>query len=204
VSALFAREGFYVHQRRPCDCMRGAIATYLGLPYELTPDISGLDDATTFWSDWTEWLAGCGLALTAFACAPGHLQRWIAIVGGTPPGPMHAVVMRGTELLHDPAPEPNRLRSVAREDVLCAMVIGGRDDTAWPQRISAEMSAALAAGSQDCWCLARLMDAPWNVELLRLRGQLVEAEQMRARLDRVEHRWPAASIAPAAQARQAI
>ena len=112
--------------------------------------------------------------------------------------------MRGTELLHDPAPEPDRLRSVARESVLCAIVIGARDDTAWPQRISEAMNAALAAGSQDCWCRTRLMDAPWNVELLRLRGDLVEAEQMRARLDRVEHRWPAAAIVRAAQARQGI
>jgi hypothetical protein len=31
--------------------MRAVVATYLGLPYEATPEISGLADSATFWSD---------------------------------------------------------------------------------------------------------------------------------------------------------
>lgn len=187
----------YVDQRTPCDCMRGAVATYLGLAYELTPDISGRRDAETFWSDWAEWLATLGLVIATFACAPGHLRRWIAIVGRTQPGPLHAVVMTGTSLLDDPAPPADRMPAVARHDVLCALVMGPRGDTAWATRISEDMRAALAAGSGHAWCLQRLMDAPWNVDLLRLRGEHAEADAMRDRLDRLVHRWPVAAITAA-------
>ena len=55
--------------------MRGAVATYLGMSYELTPEISGRRDATTFWEDWAQWFASCGLVMATFACAPGHLDR---------------------------------------------------------------------------------------------------------------------------------
>ena len=75
VTLIYARERGYVNQRTPCDCMRGAVATYLGLPYEQTPDISGRRHAHTFWSDWAEWLATRGLVMATFACAPGHLAR---------------------------------------------------------------------------------------------------------------------------------
>jgi hypothetical protein len=196
VSGLFARDGFLVDQRTPCDCMRGAVATYLGLSYELTPAISGRHDATTFWADWAEWLASHGLVMATFACAPAHLDRWVAIVGRESPGPLHAVVMSRSELFHDPAPPAERLRVVERDDVFCAMVIGPLDDAHWPLAISAAMSTALAAGSPDAWCLRRLMDAPWNVDLLRLRGQHQEADAMRRRLGKVTGVWPAALIAP--------
>jgi hypothetical protein len=197
VNLVYAREGVFVDQRRPCDCMRGAVATYLGLPYELTPDISGRHDAATFWADWAEWLARLGFGMATFACAPGHLQRWIAIVGPTQSGPMHAVVMSGTQLNHDPAPPKDRRSFVAREDVLCAIVIGPIADTTWPARISEAMRSALASGSHDSWCLQQLMDAPWNVALLRLRGQHEEADAMRERVEAVVQRWPDASIAAA-------
>jgi hypothetical protein len=196
VSGLFARDGFLVDQRTPCDCMRGAVATYLGLPYELTPEISGTHDATTFWADWAEWLASCGLVMATFACAPAHLDRWVAIVGRHSPGPLHAVVMSRSALFHDPAPAHERLLVVDRDDVFCAMVIGPLDHSHWPRGISEAMSAALASGSTDTWCLRRLMDAPWNVDLLRLRGQHQEADAMRRRLGQVRGVWPAASIAP--------
>jgi hypothetical protein len=196
VSGLFARDGFLVDQRTPCDCMRGAVATYLGLPYELTPEISGTHDATTFWADWAQWLASCGLVMATFACAPAHLDRWVAIVGRERAGPLHAVVMSRSALFHDPAPLEERLRVVDRDDVFCAMVIGPLDESGWPQTISETMSAALASGSADTWCLRRLMDAPWNVDLLRLRGQQQAADAMRRRLGQVRGVWPAASIAP--------
>src|ERR1700709_2010768 len=95
-----ARDGVTVEQRTPCDCMRGAVATYLGLSYELTPDISGRHDATTFWEDWRQWLRSRGAVMGTFACAPGHLDRWIAIVGHESSGPLHAVVMSRRELFH--------------------------------------------------------------------------------------------------------
>lgn len=197
VTLLHARAGVFVDQRTPCDCMRGAVATYLGLPYEQTPDISGRRDAGTFWSDWAEWLATLGLVMATFACAPGHLPRWIAIVGRTHPGPLHAVVMAGTHLLHDPAPPADRMAAVARGDVLCALAMGPLGDTSWAGDISNAMGRALASGSGHSWCLQRLMDAPWNVDLLRLRGQHAEADAMRARPGRLVHRWPATAIAAA-------
>jgi hypothetical protein len=197
VTLHVAREGVYVEQRRPCDCMRGAVATYLGLAYELTPDISGRRDAHTFWSDWAEWLATLGLVMATYACAPGHLSRWIAIVGRTHPGPLHAVVMTGTHLLHDPAPPTVRVSAVARHEVLCAMVIGPLGDARWASEISKAMAGALTDGTGHSWCLQRLMDAPWNVDLLRLRGQHAEAEAMGDRLAGLVHCWPAAAIAAA-------
>jgi len=36
--------------------MRAVVATHLGLPYEATPEISGLAGSATFWSDWSRWL----------------------------------------------------------------------------------------------------------------------------------------------------
>ncbi len=44
---------------------------------------------------------------------------------------------------------------------------------------------------------AAVMYAPWNVELLRLRGQHAEADAMRDRLAPLVHHWPAAAIAAA-------
>lgn len=59
------------------------------------------------------------------------------------------------------------------------------------------MRDALAAGSGLSWCLQRLMDAPWSVDLLCLRGRHAEAEAMRGRLDGLAHHWPAGAIAAA-------
>jgi hypothetical protein len=184
-----------VDQRSPCDCMRGAVATFLGLPYELTPDISGRRDDETFWSDWTGWLARVRLEMATFPCAPGHLERWIALVGKTRPGPLHAVVMSGTELLHDPAPAADRLTKVERHEVYCALVIGWAADPDWATRISHDMAELLENRDERVWALERLIDAPWNIDLLRMRGQDDEAEAMAERLTHVAHHWPSASIA---------
>jgi hypothetical protein len=132
--------------------------------------------------------------MATFACAPAHLPRWIAIVGRTHPGPLHAVVMTGTHLLHDPAPPADRMTAVTRGDVLCALAMGPLGDTSRATDISEAMRGALAAGNGHAWCLQRLMDAPWNVDLLPLRGQDVEAEALAERLDRLVHHWPAAAI----------
>jgi hypothetical protein len=62
-------------------------------------------------------------------------------------------------------------------------------------RISREMSELLAADDARVWALDRLIDAPWNVDLLRIRGQDDEADAMAQRLAHVVHHWPSASIA---------
>ena len=105
--------------------------------------------------------------------------------------------MAGTHLLHDPAPPTDRMTAVTRSDVLCAVAMGPLRDPSWAGDISEAMRSSLASGSGHVWCLQRLMDAPWNVDLLRLLGQEAEADAMAARLDGLVHRWPAASIAAA-------
>ena len=174
--------------------MRGAVATLLGLPYELTPEISGRRDHETF-SDCTGWLDRVRLEMATFACAPGHLERWIALVGRTRPGPLRAVVMSGTRLLHDPAPPAERLATVQRHEVFGALVIGWAADPRWAVRISHEMTHLLEAGDERVWELEHLIDAPWNIDLLRMRGQHDAAETMAQRLANVVHHWPDAAIA---------
>lgn len=170
------------HQRGPCDCMRAVIATYLELRYEQTPDISGLADAATFWSDWSDWLRRRGLTLATYDFAPGHLRRWIAIVGLQSGGPLHAVLMSGTELRHDPKLGPDRMTSVRPADIMCAIVIGPLADHAWSDRITAEIALHVSRGSPLVWCLPRLMDSDWGVGMHRLRGEHAQADAMAARL----------------------
>jgi hypothetical protein len=57
MSLACVRDGVFADQRRPSDCMCVAVGTYIGLPYELTPDVSGRRDATTSRSGWAEWVA---------------------------------------------------------------------------------------------------------------------------------------------------
>jgi hypothetical protein len=171
-----------VHQRGPCDCMRAVVASYLGVPYEATPEISGLADSATFWSDWSRWLRRRGYTFATFDFAPGHLQRWIAVVGRGYGAPLHAVLMSGTELLHDPLLGADRLTRVDRGDVMCAIVIGPLGSTDWSDRITQEISLAVSYGSPLVWCLERLMDSQWGVGMYRLRGQHHEADAMERRL----------------------
>lgn len=171
-----------IDQRGPCDCMRAVMATYLGVPYDRTPAISGLADAATFWARWSAWLRARGQTMAAYDFAPGHLRRWIAVVGRGHLAPMHAVVMAGTELYHDPMPEPDRLARVQRGQVMCAIVVGPRDEREWSERITREIAAAVSRGSPLVWCLERLMDSQWGVGMYRLRGQQREADAMRRRL----------------------
>lgn len=162
--------------------MRAVVATYLGVPYEATPDISGLSDAATFWSDWSRWLRRRGHTMATYDFAPGHLSRWIAVVGRGYNAPLHAVLMSGTELYHDPLLGPDRLRRVERGDVMCAIVIGPLATTDWSEEITRQISRAVSCGSPRVWCLERLMDSQWGVGMYRLRGQLSEAEAMERRL----------------------
>jgi hypothetical protein len=162
--------------------MRAVIASYLQVPYESTPEISGLADAATFWSDWSRWLRGRGYTMATYDFAPGHLKRWIAVVGRGYGSPLHAVLMSGTELFHDPMLGPDRLTRVERGDVMCAIVIGPLAATAWSEAITHQIRLAVADGSPLVWCLERLMDSPWGVGMYRLRGQLHEAQAMERRL----------------------
>jgi hypothetical protein len=162
--------------------MRAVVASYLRVPYESTPEISGLADAATFWSDWSGWLRRRGYTFATYDLAPGHLRRWIAIVGRGYGTPLHAVLMSGTHLYHDPLLGPGRLTRVERGDVMCAIVIGPIGETAWSDRITREISLAVSYGSPLVWCLDRLMDSQWGVGMYRLRGQVSEAEEMERRL----------------------
>lgn len=162
--------------------MRAVVASYLGLPYEATPAISGLKDSATFWSDWSRWLRRRGQTIATYDFAPGHLNRWIAVVGRGYGAPLHAVLMSGTELMHDPMPGPDRLTRVDRGDVMCAIVLGPIAATDWSDEITRQISLAVSYGSPLVWCLERLMDSQWGVGMYRLRGQLHEAAEMERRL----------------------
>lgn len=162
--------------------MRAVVATYLGLPYELTPAISGLADAATFWGDWNRWLLRRGYTMAAYDYAPGHLQRWIAIVGSDARGPLHAVLMAGTELFHDPILDGDRLTRVERSHVRCAIVIGAAAHAAWTDQITHEIGLAVSRGSSLVWCLEDLMDCEWGVGMYRRRGRHADADAMQRRL----------------------
>lgn len=162
--------------------MRAVVASYLKLPYETTPEISGLADSATFWSDWSRWLRGRGYTFATYDFAPGHLKRWIAVVGRGYGAPLHAVLMSGTQLYHDPMFGPDRLRRVDRGDVMCAIVIGPLGSTDWSDAITNDISRSVSYGSPLVWCLERLMDSQWGVGMYRLRGQLRDAEEMERRL----------------------
>lgn len=165
--------------------MRAVVASYLEVPYESTPQISGLADSATFWSDWSRWLRRRGYTLATYDFAPGHLRRWIAVVGRGYGAPLHAVLMSGTKLDHDPLLGPDRLQRVERGDVMCAIVIGPIDTTDWSDAITRQISVAVSYGSPLVWCLERLMDSQWGVGMYRLRGQLSEAAEMELRLGHV-------------------
>lgn len=182
VTALAAGSPGLVDQRGPCDCMRAVIASYLGLPYESTPAISGLANSATFWPDWSRWLRLRGYTIATYDFAPGHLHRWIAIVGRGHRAPLHAVLMSGTELLHDPMPPPDRLQRVQRSEVMCAIVLGPIGATDWSDEITRQISVAVSYGSPLVWCLERLMDSQWGVSMYRRRGQLHEAAEMERRM----------------------
>ncbi len=162
--------------------MRAVVASYLRVPYEATPDVSGLADSATFWSDWSRWLRRRGYTFATYDFAPGHLRRWIAVVGRGYGAPLHAVLMSGTQLYHDPMLGRDRLQRVERDDVMCAIVIGPLGATDWSETITNDIARAVSHGSPLVWCLQRLMDSPWGVGMYRLRGQLDEAEQMERRL----------------------
>jgi hypothetical protein len=162
--------------------MRAVVASYLEIPYEWTPEISGLSDAATFWSDWSGWMRRRGYTMATYDFAPGHLRRWIAILGRGHDQPLHAVLMSGTELLHDPMLGAGRMTRIERGDVMCAVVIGPVNETDWSDAITHEISRRVSYGSPLVWCLDRLMDSQWGVGMYRLRGMHHEAEAMERRL----------------------
>lgn len=181
--------------------MRAVVATYLDLPYEATPEISGLADAATFWSDWSGWLRRSGHTMATYDFAPGHLRRWIAIVGRGHGAPLHAVLMSGTELEHDPMLGEDRLTRVRRPEVMCAIVIGPLAESEWSDRITHEIRGAVSRGSPLVWCLDRLMDSQWGVGMYRLRGWHREADAMQQRIGAGGAGGAASADEPAAEAR---
>lgn len=173
-----------VEQRGERDCVRAAMATYLGVPYESTPSVDPLADRVTFWPTWNAWLADSGRELCLYGWAPGFLDRWVALVGrDLPMG--HVVVMAGTEVWHDPHP-PDRRVTVRRPDFRAALVVGELGATDWREAISAELRRAAATGDERVWRIERLVESDWAVQQYRLRGEHDLADAMAARLNEME------------------
>ena len=108
--------------------------------------------------------------MATYDFAPGHLRRWIAVVGRGHDAPLHAVLMAGTQLLHDPMLGAGRMTRIDRGDVMRAVVIGALAETEWSDAITREISRNVSHGSPLVWCLDRLMDSQWGVGMYRLRG----------------------------------
>jgi hypothetical protein len=175
-----ARGDGLIFQRGDRDCMRAAVATYLRLPYSAMPAIDRQHDPLTFWTRWMDWAATRGLVMSVSAWAPGHLERWIAVVGRDGPM-MHCVVMAGTELYHDPALPENRVQRIERDDVMGAVVIG---EPGLGERVSDGLRRGVAAGDPRIWRIERLWDCPWAVQTYRDRGEHDRAAAMQRRLDK--------------------
>lgn len=111
---------------RADDCLGCAIATVLQIPIDRLPDIQ-LDSRLAAGEDpakiadeadgiWRAWLADRGLQMVVHTDSlPVDRPRWIGIVPVEGHFASHCLVMRGTELLHDPARKvPDELRERCR------------------------------------------------------------------------------------------
>lgn len=129
-----------VIQRGPADCVRACLCAVLGLePEQLTvgdkpaPEIN----ADRWWVEGSEALRRFGLCLVETSPAylmQSHLSEvyWIGLVPSHFRDGGHAIVMRGMELVHDPARSEPRyttesVAEVASRNALCAAMIAMRD-----------------------------------------------------------------------------
>jgi len=154
------------------DCLRGAVATVLGIDYEDTPPADGFapDEARELWRQWAD---ARGLVMRQnLTHAPAWLDLWIAVVVGGEH--LHSVVMRGGRLLHDPLPGSPR-QTVGRRDVLASMIVGPRP---WVDAVSARRDELLRAGSPDVWTLDTPHAAAWH----RANGREAQAREMERRI----------------------
>lgn len=176
-----------VVQRGEFDCMRAAVATVLGIPYEATPPIdSGGRGAhvgsEAFSAAWREWAATRGLTLRVFCShCPTFLDAWIAVVDGYGrPDMRHSVVMRGARFAHDPSPHAHaRRRTVTAADVRQAIVFAPAEKV---EQIRQRMAELAAAGSPALWPITNPDDTPHGVRVLCMQGRLLEARAMAQRI----------------------
>jgi hypothetical protein len=149
------------------DCLRGAVATVLGIDYDDTPAADAYSpDARDVWHDWAD---ARGLKVNQnMSHAPAYLPLWIAIVVGQ--AELHAVVMRYGRLLHNPSPGSPQ-QAIGRRDVQASMLIG---DPAWVDATKQRTLELVAQGSPEVWELQTQHAAAWH----RANGREARARAM--------------------------
>lgn len=139
-----------VYARGGGDCMRGAMATLLGIPYEAAPEAHPTLEPDVY----RAWLAGHGLVMSQSPThAPVFVEFWIATVFVPRP---HAIVMHADRLFHNPAPydPPDDCRDY---HVMSATIVGPRD---WVDEANAHTRAFIAEGSPHVWALPAAIAGP--------------------------------------------
>ena len=154
------------------DCLRGAIATVLGIDYEDTPPADGflVGEARELWREWAD--ARELVMRQNLTHAPAWLDLWIAVVVGGEH--LHSMVMRGGRLLHNPLPGSPQ-QTVSRRDVLASVIVGSRP---WVDAVSARRDELLRASSPAVWTLDTPHAAAWH----RANGREAQAREMERRI----------------------
>lgn len=165
------------------DCLRGAVATVLGIDYEDTAQADGYapDEARELWKQWADER---GLIVAQnLTHAPAWLDLWIAVVVADQA--LHSVVMTRGRLLHNPdAGSPQQ--AIGRRDVLASMIVGNR---AWVQTTRERTLELLRAGDPRVWTLDNPHAAAWH----RQHGRELEARAMEQRISQRTRRAVAAA-----------
>jgi hypothetical protein len=113
----------FITQRAEDDCVRAAVASLLGIAYELLPDVD--HDSQDWIGDFNKALreGGWPFALITSSAQPVLPGRWIAVVPSlTKPNTWHAVVMDGPHLLWDVGSKA-KYQSVAVNQAKCAIYV---------------------------------------------------------------------------------
>jgi hypothetical protein len=116
-------------QRTGSDCLRCCVASVLGLSWSEVPDFVKLHGV-----EWdvplSEWARDRGIEVVRVRCtSDGEMLptagrgTWIA-TGSTTRGTSHAVVYRGTEMVHDPHESREGLEEITGAVFLSAGVQG--------------------------------------------------------------------------------
>ncbi len=90
-------------------CLNACLATLIGVPLDEAPEIHlhEQDDPTPYLRRVRWWLASRGYSIMGFKGRPGICAGATYIAMGDSPRPTetsHAVVKRGTKVIHDPRP----------------------------------------------------------------------------------------------------
>jgi hypothetical protein len=123
------------------NCFAACVASLLEIPLEEAPDLMKLPD---WYVAFEEWLRPRGLYPVGFSCdgePPGWALAGLHILsGGSPRGDfLHSVVARGREIVHDPHPSRDGLRSLKDRIVLVPL------DPAWPSVVRPDLDDAACA-----------------------------------------------------------